>query len=61
MSEEDSFSKQFGKTLAVDDPSFTVHSGRVTGFLGPNGADDPTSVEFHTTGTPTLVTQGVNP
>jgi ABC-2 type transport system ATP-binding protein len=30
--------KRFGKKVAVDEMSFTVHSGRVTGFLGPNGA-----------------------
>src|ERR1700730_14346215 len=30
--------KRYGKTVAVDDLSFTVESGLVTGFLGPNGA-----------------------
>ena len=29
--------KRYGETLAVDDLSFTVEAGRVTGFLGPNG------------------------
>jgi len=30
--------KRYGRTLAVDGLSFTVRPGRVTGFLGPNGA-----------------------
>ncbi|GAA3340148.1 ATP-binding cassette domain-containing protein [Amorphoplanes nipponensis] len=35
------------KTLrAVDDLSFTVHSGRVTGFLGPNGAGKTTTLRM---------------
>ena len=27
-----------GRHAAVDDPSFTVKPGVVTGFIGPNGA-----------------------
>lgn len=34
----DHLSKNFGPVHAVDDLSFTVHPGRVTGFLGPDGA-----------------------
>lgn len=30
--------KRYGRRTAVDDLSFTVGSGRVTGFFGPNGA-----------------------
>jgi ABC-2 type transport system ATP-binding protein len=30
--------KRFGAKTAVDDLTFTVEPGRVTGFLGPNGA-----------------------
>jgi ABC-2 type transport system ATP-binding protein len=30
--------KRYGSTVAVDDLSFTVQPGMVTGFLGPNGA-----------------------
>ena len=30
--------KRYGTTLAVDDLSFEIRSGVVTGFLGPNGA-----------------------
>ena len=33
-----SLSKRFGDVLAVDDLSFTLERGTVTGFLGPNGA-----------------------
>jgi ABC-2 type transport system ATP-binding protein len=30
--------KHYRSTLAVDNLSFGVHPGTVTGFLGPNGA-----------------------
>jgi ABC-2 type transport system ATP-binding protein len=30
--------KRYGETLAVDDLSFSVEPGIVTGFLGPNGS-----------------------
>jgi ABC-2 type transport system ATP-binding protein len=33
--------KQYGGTTAVNDLSFTVRPGMVTGFLGPNGAGNP--------------------
>ena len=35
MIEVQSLSKRYGSTLAVDDLSFTVQPGVVTGFLGP--------------------------
>jgi ABC-2 type transport system ATP-binding protein len=35
--------KRFGETVAVDDLSFTVGHGTVTGFLGPNGAGKTTT------------------
>jgi ABC-2 type transport system ATP-binding protein len=36
--------KRYGETLAVDDLSFTVEAGRVTGFLGPNGSGKSTTM-----------------
>jgi len=36
--------KRYGETLAVDDLSFTVQAGRVTGFLGPNGSGKSTTM-----------------
>ena len=36
--------KRFGPTLALDGISFTVESGRVTGFVGPNGAGKSTTM-----------------
>src|SRR5689334_21333928 len=38
--------KQYKKLRAVDDLSFSVRSGRVTGFLGPNGAGKTTSLRM---------------
>jgi ABC-type branched-subunit amino acid transport system ATPase component len=34
----DRLTKKFGSVTAVDDSSFTLKHGTVTGFLGPNGA-----------------------
>ncbi len=38
--------KRFGSFAAVDDLSFTVHPGQVTGFLGPNGAGKTTTLRM---------------
>jgi ABC-2 type transport system ATP-binding protein len=38
--------KRYGSTVAVDDLSFSVESGRVTGFLGPNGAGKSTTMRM---------------
>jgi ABC-2 type transport system ATP-binding protein len=38
--------KRFGGTTAVDDLSFGVRSGAVTGFLGPNGAGKSTTMRM---------------
>ncbi len=40
----DHLTKRFGDTVAVDDLSFTVHPGVVTGFLGPNGSGKSTTM-----------------
>jgi ABC-2 type transport system ATP-binding protein len=39
-------SKRFGATVAVDDLSFSVRPGLVTGFLGPNGAGKTTTMRM---------------
>jgi ABC-2 type transport system ATP-binding protein len=39
-------SKQFGAVQAVDDLSFEVMPGRVTGFLGPNGSGKTTTLRI---------------
>lgn len=39
-------SKHFKKKIAVDDVSFTVETGKVTGFLGPNGAGKSTTMRL---------------
>jgi ABC-2 type transport system ATP-binding protein len=38
--------KRYGSSLAVDDLSFDVVPGRVTGFLGPNGASKSTTMRM---------------
>ena len=38
--------KRYGATLAVDDLTFTVRPGHVTGFLGPNGAGTSTTMRM---------------
>jgi ABC-2 type transport system ATP-binding protein len=37
-------SKRFGQTVALDQLSFTVMPGHVTGFVGPNGAGKSTTM-----------------
>jgi ABC-2 type transport system ATP-binding protein len=37
--------KRFGEVTAVDDLSFAVRAGAVTGFLGPNGAGKTTALK----------------
>ena len=38
--------KRYGSTNAVDDLSFTVPPGQITGFLGPNGAGKTTTMRL---------------
>jgi len=42
--EVEGLSKKFGSTLAVDDLTFAVKPGTITGFLGPNGAGKSTTM-----------------
>ncbi len=44
MIEVDHLTKRYGATTAVDDLSFRVEAGSVTGFLGPNGAGKSTTM-----------------
>jgi ABC-2 type transport system ATP-binding protein len=44
--EVDRLTKGFGKTVAVDDLSFKVREGAITGFLGPNGAGKTTTLRI---------------
>ncbi|MEV1176019.1 ATP-binding cassette domain-containing protein, partial [Nonomuraea sp. NPDC049784] len=52
--------KRHGDVLAVDDLTFTVRPGLVTGFLGPNGAGKTTTMrmilglDLPTSGTATI-------
>jgi ABC-2 type transport system ATP-binding protein len=46
MIEARGLTKRYGATLAVDDLSFTVPPGQVTGFLGPNGAGKSTTMRM---------------
>jgi ABC-2 type transport system ATP-binding protein len=46
MIELTNVTKRYGDKVAVDDLSFTVHPGVVTGFLGPNGAGKSTTMRM---------------
>ncbi|MGF1471464.1 MAG: ABC transporter ATP-binding protein [Rubrobacteraceae bacterium] len=46
MIEVRGLSKRYGDKVAVDDLSFTVSPGVVTGFLGPNGAGKSTTMRM---------------
>ena len=46
MIEARGLTKRYGSTLAVDDLSFDVRPGRVTGFLGPNGSGKSTTMRM---------------
>jgi ABC-2 type transport system ATP-binding protein len=42
----ESLTKRFASVLAVDDLSFTLEPGTITGFLGPNGAGKTTTLRM---------------
>jgi ABC-2 type transport system ATP-binding protein len=44
--EATALTKRFGSKVAVDQVSFTVRPGMVTGFLGPNGAGKTTTMRM---------------
>ncbi|MCX6464390.1 MAG: ATP-binding cassette domain-containing protein [Pseudonocardiales bacterium] len=46
MIEARGLTKRYGATVAVDDLTFTVRPGVVTGFLGPNGAGKSTTMRM---------------
>ncbi|HKR82405.1 MAG TPA: ATP-binding cassette domain-containing protein [Candidatus Saccharimonadales bacterium] len=46
MIEANNLRKAYKKKVAVDDISFTVETGKVTGFLGPNGAGKSTTMRL---------------
>ena len=48
----ENLTKRYGSTTAVQDVSFTVQPGSITGFLGPNGAGKSTTLRMLTGLTP---------
>ena len=42
----ESLRKEFGKTIALDDVSFSFESGQVHGFIGPNGSGKTTTLRI---------------
>jgi ABC-2 type transport system ATP-binding protein len=46
MIEAVGLTKRYGSTVAVDELSFTIRPGVVTGFLGPNGAGKTTTMRL---------------
>ncbi|MEV6754014.1 ABC transporter ATP-binding protein [Streptomyces sp. NPDC051214] len=46
MIELEGLTKRYGEKLAVNNLTFTVHPGMVTGFLGPNGAGKSTTMRM---------------
>ncbi len=48
MIEVKNVTKKYGKTVAVDDISFTINEGEIIGLLGPNGAGKSTTMNMIT-------------
>jgi len=46
MIQVDNLTKRYGKKTAVDNLTFTVQPGMVTGFLGPNGSGKSTTMRL---------------
>ncbi len=46
MIKVEGLTRVYGTFTAVDDVSFTAEAGKVTGFLGPNGAGQSTSMRI---------------
>ncbi|MET7464486.1 ATP-binding cassette domain-containing protein, partial [Nonomuraea sp. NPDC005501] len=46
MIEVNGLTKRYGGVTAVNDLTFTVRPGHVTGFLGPNGAGKSTTMRM---------------
>jgi len=46
MIKVENLTKRYGKTLAVNNLSFEVSPGKVTGFLGPNGSGKSTTMRL---------------
>ena len=44
--QSEALTKRFGTLLAVDDLSFSLAAGTITGFLGPNGAGKTTTLRM---------------
>jgi ABC-type multidrug transport system ATPase subunit len=38
--------KRYGRSVAVDAATFTIHAGEIVGFLGPNGAGKTTTLRM---------------
>ena len=48
MIEVSGLTKLYGQRSAVTDLSFTIKSGEIVGFLGPNGAGTSTTMKILT-------------
>jgi ABC-2 type transport system ATP-binding protein len=44
--QSESLSKRYGEVLAVDNLTFAIEAGTITGFLGPNGAGKSTTLRM---------------